>query len=118
MKFWKSDEGNEFKSNENIFGREYQPDSKKVDIARISVRGEFPSEGAWGRVGGGSCEIVTVVKGEGYAEFKDHGKVNLTEGDVLYVEHDEWFRWGGNMDIVAACSPAFDSTKREEMKER
>lgn len=107
MKKWSDEEGQEFKNSDICFGREYKPETDKVDIAKISIRGDFPSSNKWGYLKE-SHEMAVVVKGEGYIVTKEGGRVELTAGDVVYIEPMERFRWGGNMDMVVPCGPAFN----------
>lgn len=112
MKKWSDDEGVEFRNSDACFGREFKPDSTKIDIAKISIRGEFPENGDWGCLEE-SHEMAVVLRGNGYIEMKKGERHELKEGDVVYIEPMEWFRWGGNMDMIVPCGPAFDPSKHK-----
>ena len=109
MKKWTDEEGTEFRNSELCYGREYKPDTDKVDIAKISIRGRFPEKG------GGyleeSHEMAVIVRGEGYAEAKDGERYELKAGDVIYIEAGRHWCWGGDMDMIVPCGPAFDPAK-------
>lgn len=111
MKKWSDEDGVEFRNSELCFGREYKPDSSKIDIAKISIRGRFPENG-WGWLEE-SDEMAVIVKGEGYALAKDGERYDLTAGDVIYIESGRRWCWGGNMDMIVPCGPAFDPAKHK-----
>ena len=112
MKKWSDAEGTEFHNSDLCYGREYAPGSGTLDIAKISIRGVYPSEHKWGYLEE-SHEMAVVIKGSGYIVTKNGGRVDLKEGDVVYVEPMERFRWGGNMDMIVPCGPAFDPNKHK-----
>jgi mannose-6-phosphate isomerase-like protein (cupin superfamily) len=112
MKIWKDEDGTEFSNSDVCFGREYKPDTDKVDVAKISIRGEFPDNNRWGYLEE-AHEMAVVIKGEGYIESKTEGKKELKAGDVVYVEPLTRFRWGGSMDLIVPCGPAFDPKKHQ-----
>lgn len=111
MKFWKKDTGVKFSNSDICFGYEYNPESGTIDIATISIRGKYPESG-WGYVEE-SHEMAIVVKGSGYIETKNGERHDLNSGDVVYIEPMERFRWGGSMDLVVPCGPAFDPKKHK-----
>ncbi len=112
MKKWSDDEGVEFHNSDLCYGREYNPGSGTVDIAKISIRGVYPDGGRWGYLEE-AHEMAVVVSGEGFIETKETGKHKLKTGDVVYVEPNERFRWGGNMELIVPCGPAFDPAKHK-----
>lgn len=112
MKKWSDDEGIEFRNSDLCFGREYKPDTDKIDVAKISIRGRFPEKG-WGYLEE-SHEMAVVIKGSGYIEAKDGEREELVAGDVVYIEPDRRFCWGGDMDMIVPCGPAFDPDKHRQ----
>ncbi len=112
MKKWSDNEGTEFRNSDVCFGREYKPDSDKIDIAKISIRGEFPQNGGWGCLEE-SHEMAVVIRGNGFIQTKKGERHELTVGDVVYIEPLEWFRWGGDMDMIVPCGPAFNPSKHK-----
>lgn len=116
MKKWSDEEGVKFRNSDICFGREFKPGTDKIDIAKISIRGDFPSKTGWGRLEE-SHEMAVVVRGEGYIATKKGERHNLTVGDVVYIEPKEWFRWGGDMDMIVPCGPAFDPKKHQIVEE-
>src|SRR5690606_32517101 len=95
---------------ELCFGKEFRPKgTDKIDIAKISIRGRFPEKG-WGYLLE-SHEMAVVVKGEGYALAKDGERFELKQGDVIYIEPGRRWCWGGNMDMIVPCGPAFNPEK-------
>jgi mannose-6-phosphate isomerase-like protein (cupin superfamily) len=112
MKKWSHEEGEEFKNSDVCYGREYNPGSGTIDVAKISIRGTYPSESMWGYLEK-SHEMAIVVTGEGFIESKRDGRKDLTAGDVVHVEPKERFRWGGNMDLIVPCGPAFDPSQHK-----
>jgi mannose-6-phosphate isomerase-like protein (cupin superfamily) len=112
MKKWSDEDGEVFSNSAVCFGKEFKPiGTDAVDIAKISIRGEFPSDGKWGYLEE-SHEMAVVLRGEGYIETKE-GKHTLREGDVVHVEPLERFRWGGDMDLIVPCGPAFNPSKHK-----
>ncbi|HEY1835783.1 MAG TPA: cupin domain-containing protein [Candidatus Saccharimonadales bacterium] len=110
MKKWSDEEGEEFRNSDKCYGREYVPGSGTIDVAKISIRGEYPGGGKYGYLEE-AHEMAVVVHGKGYIETKKGEHYDLQEGDVVYVEPMERFRWGGNMDMIVPCGPAFDPSK-------
>lgn len=106
MKKWSEQEGEKFENSENCFGFEYNPGSGAIDIAKISIRGRFPAEG-WGYLVG-THEMAVVTNGKGFIETKAGRREELAVGDVVYIEPEERFCWGGNFDMIVPCSPAFE----------
>lgn len=109
MKKWSHEEGQEFKNSDVCFGREYKPEGGKIDVAKIFIRGRYPENG-WGYLEE-SHEMAVIVRGEGFVEIKDGGREDLVVGDVVYMEPLQRFRWGGDMDMIVPCGPAFDPNK-------
>jgi len=105
MKVWHDKDGVEFKNSNVCFGKEFKPDTDKIDIAKISIRGRFPATG-WGYLEE-SHEMAVVMNGEGYIEAKDGERKELTVGDVVYIEPMKRFCWGGDFDMIVTCGPAF-----------
>ena len=112
MKKWSDDEGKEFRNSDVCFGREYTPSAGAIDVAKISIRGEFPGDGRYGYLEE-SHEMAVVVSGEGYIETASGEHCDLKVGDVVYVPPMERFRWGGTMDLIVPCSPAFNPSKHK-----
>lgn len=112
MKKWSQDEGVEFRNSDVCYGREFKPDTDKIDVARISIRGQFPDGDRWGYLEE-SHEMAVIIRGQGYAEKKSGERFELKEGDVLYVAPMERFRWGGDMDMIVPCGPAFTPGKHK-----
>jgi hypothetical protein len=108
MQKWSDQDGVEFRNSDLCYGREYKPDgdSNKIDIAKISIRGEYPEGKRWGYLEE-SHEMAVVIRGKGYILTKKEGRTDLVEGDVVYVEPKTRFKWGGDMDMVVPCGPAF-----------
>ena len=111
MKKWSDEEGTEFRNSDICYGREYNPGSGTIDIAKISIRGRFPETG-YGYLEE-AHEMAVVIKGNGYIETKAGVRHDLKAGDVVYVEPMERFRWGGDMDLIVPCGPAFDPAKHK-----
>lgn len=84
MKIWSDSEGEEFKNSELCFGREYNPGSGAIDIAKIAIRGRYPQTG-WGYLED-THEMAVVVNGKGFIETKDGHRKELVTGDVVYIE--------------------------------
>ena len=109
MKKWSSEDGEEFSNSAVCFGREYNPGTGQIDVAKISIRGTYPATG-WGWLED-THEMAVVVNGKGYTETKSGDRYELKAGDVVYIEPGERFRWGGNFDMIVPCSPTFDPDK-------
>ena len=107
MKIWSDDEGTEFQNSDACWGKEFQPASRRVDIAKIFVRGEYPAAKSWGYLLE-SSEIVVIVRGEGTICKKGEQPIPIKAGDVVSIETHEGYRWSGDLDMIIACSPAFD----------
>lgn len=112
MKKWSDEDGEKFQNSDVCYGREYSPGSGTVDVAKISIRGAYPDVGKYGYLEE-AHEMAVVVSGQGYIETKKGEHHNLKAGDVVYVEPMERFRWGGNMDLIVSCGPAFDPKKHK-----
>lgn len=117
MKKWTNDEGIAFRNSELCFGWEYKPDTDKIDIAKVMIRGDFPSTTGWGCLEE-AHEMAVVIRGEGYISTKAGDRQELQVGDVVYIEPKEWFRWGGDMDLIVPCGPAFDPAKHKIEEEK
>ena len=111
MKKWSDQDGESFANSDVCFGKEYRPDTDAVDIAKISIRGRYPEQG-WGYLEE-SHEMAVIVRGAGYIETKDGEHEDLVAGDVVYVPPMQRFRWGGDMDMIVPCGPAFNPTKHK-----
>lgn len=112
MQKWSDDQGVEFRNSIVCFGKEFQPSgTNKIDVAKISIRGQFPEVG-WGYLEE-SHEMAVVVSGSGYIETKDGEREDLVVGDVVYIEPMKKFRWGGSMDMIVPCGPAFNPEKHK-----
>lgn len=109
MKVWRDEDGEQFKNSEVCWGREYKPDTDKVDVAKIYIRDRFPASG-WGYLEE-SHEMAVIVRGNGYIETKDGERKELGVGDVVYIEPMRRFCWGGDMDMIVPCGPAFQPGK-------
>lgn len=110
MQKWSDNDGVEFKNSELCFGKEFQPiGTDKINIAKISIRGRFPEKG-WGYLEE-SHEMAVITRGNGYALKKDGERIDLQEGDVIYIPPMTKWCWGGNMDMIVPCGPAFNPQK-------
>lgn len=110
MKKWSHDEGEKFQNSDVCYGWEYKPDTDKIDVAKIMIRGQFPAGDRWGYLEE-AHEMAVVVRGEGFVETKTGERHDLIVGDVVYFSPMERFRWSGNMDLIIPCGPAFDPEK-------
>ncbi len=111
MKKWSDSDGEEFRNSDVCFGREYDPGSGTIDVAKISIRGKYPETG-WGYLEE-AHEMAVVVRGSGFIETKDGEREELIAGDVIYVPPMQRFRWNGDMDLIVPCGPAFDPAKHK-----
>ena len=110
MQKWSDEDGVAFKNSDVCFGKEFQPKgTDKINVAKISIRGRFPEKG-WGYLLE-SHEMAVILRGAGYVETKDGEREDLVAGDVVYVEPIKRFRWGGDMDMIVPCGPAFNPAK-------
>lgn len=106
MQHWKDRDGVSFKNSNLCFGKEFKPEgTEKIDVAKISIRGRFPEKG-WGYLEE-SHEMAVIIRGKGFLMTKDGEKLELDEGDVVYVEPQKRFCWAGDMDMIVPCGPAF-----------
>jgi hypothetical protein len=109
MKLWHDGDGEAFKNSDKCFGREYNPGSGTIDVAKISIRGRFPEKG-WGWLED-IHEMAIITNGSGYALAKDGERFELQAGDVLYIEPGRRWCWGGSFDMIVPCGPAFEPGK-------
>ncbi|MGI6612019.1 MAG: cupin domain-containing protein [Candidatus Nanosyncoccaceae bacterium] len=109
MKVWRDKDGEEFRNSKTCWGREYKPDTCKIDVSKISVRGKFPESG-WG-YNEEAHEVAVVVAGKGSIEKQGGEKKELAMGDVIHFAPMERVRWEGDLDLIIACGPAFDRNK-------
>ncbi len=115
MRKWSNDEGVGFRNSNLCYGREYNPEGGKINVAKISIRGRFPEKG-WGYLEE-SHEMAVILDGNGYIETRDGEREELVAGDVVYIEPMKRFCWGGSMDMIVPCGPAFDPDKHKLEKE-
>lgn len=110
MNTWKKGQGYEFKNSAMCWGEEFNADeTRAINIAHVSVRGAFPEKG-WG-YNEEAHEMIVVTGGEGSVQKKGEDKCELAVGDVVHFSPGERVRWEGELDLVIACSPAFDPSK-------
>ena len=87
-----------------------------LDLAEIEISGRYPERG-WAR-NLESHEMVRVLRGAGSLTLRDGEVIALAEGDTVHVPAGDWFAWNGDMTVLMACSPAFDSKQYEIKEER
>lgn len=109
MKLWHDQDGKDFANSEVCFGRGYKTGTDKIDVAKISIRGDYPEAG-WS-YNESAHEMAVITRGNGWVQTKGDQKCELTTGDVVYLPPMERFRWGGDMDMIVPCGPAFDASK-------
>lgn len=109
MKVWHDEDGIEFKNSDICFGKEFKPNTDKIDVAKISIRGRFPEKG-WGWLEE-SHEMAVITRGQGVFMAKDGEHHDLSVGDVVYVEPGRRFAWKGDFDMIVPCGPAFEPSK-------
>jgi len=112
MKKWSDEEGEAFENSDICYGREYAPGSGTIDVAKIFIRGEYPGAGKWGYLEE-AHEMAVITRGAGFIETEAGEHYDLKTGDVVYVAPLERFRWGGDMDMIVPCGPAFDPSKHK-----
>ena len=102
-------EGIEFKNSEMCQGVAYSDENAAVDMSVIDIKGRYPESG-WA-VNEKVYEMTYVKKGTGSLTLKDAQVLALEEGSVVSVAPGNRFAWEGNMTIVMACNPPFDSAQ-------
>ena len=118
MKMWSKGEGEPFRDSPHCAGKLHKTEDAPADHAMIKITGEYPPEGSWA-YNREVYEIITVLRGLGHVSIRGEGYRTLSEGDVVHIPPNTWFRWGGsNMDISRVCVPPFDSEQYEEMSEK
>lgn len=108
MKLNTARDGEEFRNSDVCYGRSYVA-SDQVDVAKISIRGEYPAR-AWA-YNEEAHEMAVIISGTGWLEVRGEQRRELAEGDVVYLSPLERFRWGGEFDMIVSCGPAFDPAK-------
>ncbi len=112
MKKWSEQDGELFSNSENCVGREYNPGSGAIDIARITISGRYPEAGYI--YNEEAHEMAFVLRGSGRAMTQDGQVSELTVGDVVYFAPNERLAWEGAMELLMPCGPAFDPAKHHE----
>ncbi len=109
MRIWHDEDGEAFTNSDVCFGREYNADDKKLNVAKILVRGVFPENG-WG-YNEEASEMAVITRGAGWVQQKGGERRELAVGDVVYFAAGERVRWGGDFDMIVPCAPAFEPSK-------
>lgn len=109
MKLWRDKDGEEFVNSDVCFGKSFSASIGAIDVAKISIRGNYPATG-WG-YNEEAHEMAVITRGSGWVQIKGSERQELTAGDVVYLPPIERFRWGGDMDMIVPCGPAFDANK-------
>jgi hypothetical protein len=109
MKLWRDEDGEEFSNSDVCFGKSFSASIGAVDVAKISIRGNYPATG-WS-YNEEAHEMAVITRGSGWIEVKNGERHTLNAGDVVHVAPMERFRWGGNMDMIVPCGPAFKPGK-------
>lgn len=106
--------GKSFENSKTCHGVAFAADAP-LDLAEITISGRYP-ENRWAR-NLKSHEMVRGLRGSGSLILRDGETTELKEGDVVHVPPQTWFAWSGNMTILMACSPAFNSNQYEIERE-
>ena len=95
----------EHKNSEKCIAYEYIMNDKDINIADIFINGRYPDTG---KVTNEEVkEIVFVTSGEGKIIVEDK-EYDLKKGDsILLLPKQKYFFEGNNLQIIAACSPAW-----------
>jgi mannose-6-phosphate isomerase-like protein (cupin superfamily) len=95
----------EFKNSEKCIAYEYPLNDKDINMALVVINGRYPDTG---RVTNEQVkEIVFVINGKGKI-FVENKEYELKEGDaILILPKQKYFYEGHNLQIMAACSPAW-----------
>lgn len=100
-------EGSPFKNSETCEGVAYSDEPAPVDLAVIDINGRYPETG-WA-VNRTVHEIVYVKRGMGSLATRGGEDVSIAEGSVVSIVPGERFAWDGDMTLVMACSPPFNT---------
>ena len=109
MKIWHDEDGDKFTNSDVCFGRSFSAGVDVIDVAKISIRGDYPEAG-WS-YNEEAHEMVVITRGSGWIQVKGSERQELTVGDVVYLPPMERFRWGGDMDMIVPCGPTFEAKK-------
>lgn len=100
-------DGIPFQNSDTCKGISFAVSDAPLDIATIIISGRYPETG-WAM--NDEChEMVVISRGHGRLLLRDGLETVLAAGDAVTVEPKQWFAWDGDMDIVMACQPAFNS---------
>lgn len=77
------------------------------------IRGRYPETGFV--VNRKVKEMVYVLAGRGNVETAA-GPLVLAQGDVVLLDKDEAFAWGGDMDLFIVTTPRFDVDQYERLE--
>lgn len=75
-----------------------------INIVIAKIKGRYPEVG-WA-LNTRSKMMGLVLKGTGTL-FTTETSVELSEGDLALIEHDEKYYWHGHMTIVIPAAPAW-----------
>ncbi|MBP9667463.1 DUF861 domain-containing protein [Candidatus Saccharibacteria bacterium] len=115
MKIWHDEDGEAFTNSDVCWGKEFNPGTGAINVAKISIRGRFPEKG-WG-YNDEAHEMAIVVRGKGTIEIKGEESHDLKVGDVVYFAPQERVRWSGELDLIIPCGPAFEPGKHHVEEE-
>ena len=104
-------QGVAFQNGSTCKGMSFANQTSPLDMAKIEIDGRYPESG-WAR-NLESHEMVYVLDGRGSLTTREGAKTALATGDVIYVPSETWFAWDGDMTILMACSPVFNSEQYE-----
>ena len=114
MEIIRREESRRFEHGTACTAHEYATKETSLNIARIEVRGRFPSIGTMRNTK--VKEIVYVEQGEGTVTI-NNVITSIQQGDViLYVENEEVF-WEGELILIIACTPAWTPAQHEMIGE-
>jgi mannose-6-phosphate isomerase-like protein (cupin superfamily) len=99
--------GVEFENSSTCRGVGFAERGAPLDLAHISIRGRYPENG-WA-MNDIIHEMGWIASGRGSLMIKGGDAQPLQKGDVVLIKPKESFAWEGEMDIIIACSPPFDS---------
>jgi mannose-6-phosphate isomerase-like protein (cupin superfamily) len=92
---------------------EYDTQDGFVSGAVAEIKGRYPAQGFV--VNKKIKELVYVLSGKGQIILSQE-EIEISAGDVVFVDHMEKFAWNGNMILFMATTPSFDPQQHIEVE--
>lgn len=104
-----------FENSKTCKGVAFVSDEMNVDMSVIEISGRYPESG-WA-LNGEVSEIVYVQRGKGRL-YLEGGETEIEQEAVVAVPAGRKFFWDGDMTLIMACNPPFNSGQYSMIEEK